>query len=46
MPTPALEGSDSPNARFTVDLEESMRAARALVSNGVDCEGKEVVRDL
>ncbi len=36
MPTPALENADQVNASFTVDLDESARAAEALVRDGVD----------
>lgn len=35
-PTPALPGAERPDARDTVDLEETERMIRALVADGVD----------
>lgn len=36
MPTPATDAGSDPDARFTVDLEETARASDALVTDGVD----------
>lgn len=36
LPTPATEDGDDPTADFTVDREETRRAARALIDDGVD----------
>jgi len=36
LPTPATPDGDQPDAEFTVDLEETERATRALIRDGVD----------
>lgn len=36
MPTPAVEDAEDPTVDFTVDLDETVRGANALVEDGVD----------